>query len=195
MWRVSPGGRHDLPEPHRRDEFPAEYSLAGCSPAEPASACSAGFMLHRAPSFVEQNSANGNLGLWPVSHARGSLDSAYGSVLGYPVAVPLCGTRSCAVRGLMRPRNLKSTAHGDVPSLKWLGLSPQLFPRTHIVGYRCAACALTVCSILRPPIFGNRRLPPCSGVRFLDRSNSPPHRRLRAREPVSRTASPLFGRR
>jgi hypothetical protein len=27
--------------PHRRDEFPAEYSLAGCSPAEPASASSA----------------------------------------------------------------------------------------------------------------------------------------------------------
>ena len=34
---------------HRHDEFPAEYSLAGCSPAEPASACSAGLMLHRAP--------------------------------------------------------------------------------------------------------------------------------------------------
>ena len=49
MWPVSPGGRHDLPEPHRRDEFPAEYSLASCSPAEPASACSAGLMLHRAP--------------------------------------------------------------------------------------------------------------------------------------------------
>jgi hypothetical protein len=69
-------------QPHRRDEFPAEYSLAGCSPAEPASASSAGLMLHREPPFVEQNSANGNLGLCPVSHARGSLHSACGSVLG-----------------------------------------------------------------------------------------------------------------
>ena len=29
---------HDRPEPHRFDEFPAGYSLAGCSPAEPAAA-------------------------------------------------------------------------------------------------------------------------------------------------------------
>jgi len=29
---------HDRPQPHRYDEFPAGYSLAGCAPAEPASA-------------------------------------------------------------------------------------------------------------------------------------------------------------
>ena len=29
---------HDRPRPHRYDEFPAGYSLAGCAPAEPASA-------------------------------------------------------------------------------------------------------------------------------------------------------------
>jgi hypothetical protein len=51
--------------PHRRDEFPAEYSLAGCSPAEPASAGSTVLMLHRAASLVEQNSANGNLDFGP----------------------------------------------------------------------------------------------------------------------------------
>jgi hypothetical protein len=28
----------DRPQPHRYDEFPAGYSLAGCAPAEPASA-------------------------------------------------------------------------------------------------------------------------------------------------------------
>ena len=28
---------HDRPQPHRYDEFPAGYSLAGCAPAEPAS--------------------------------------------------------------------------------------------------------------------------------------------------------------
>jgi hypothetical protein len=32
----------DRPEPHRFDEFPAGYSLAGCAPAEPASALPAG---------------------------------------------------------------------------------------------------------------------------------------------------------
>jgi hypothetical protein len=29
---------HDRPQPHRYDEFPAGYSLAGCAPAEPVSA-------------------------------------------------------------------------------------------------------------------------------------------------------------
>jgi hypothetical protein len=33
-----------LPQTHQ-DEFPAEYSLAGCSPAEPASASSAALIL------------------------------------------------------------------------------------------------------------------------------------------------------
>ena len=32
----------DRPSPHRYDEFPAGYSLAGCAPAEPASASPAG---------------------------------------------------------------------------------------------------------------------------------------------------------
>ena len=32
----------DCPKPHRYDEFPAGYSLAGCAPALPASASPAG---------------------------------------------------------------------------------------------------------------------------------------------------------
>ena len=36
----------DRPRPHRFDEFPAGYSLAGCAPAGPASALPAG--AHRA---------------------------------------------------------------------------------------------------------------------------------------------------
>src|SRR5439155_12843949 len=35
----------DRPDPHRLDEFPAGYSLAGCTPAEPASASPAGAHL------------------------------------------------------------------------------------------------------------------------------------------------------
>ena len=38
---LKPGGGVTSSQSHRRDEFPAEYSLASCSPAEPASAFSA----------------------------------------------------------------------------------------------------------------------------------------------------------
>jgi hypothetical protein len=58
--------------PHRCDEFPAEYSLASCSPAELASASSAGPMLQHKPPFVEFIAANGNRGVSALSHARGS---------------------------------------------------------------------------------------------------------------------------
>jgi hypothetical protein len=49
--------------PHRCDEFPAEYSLASCSPAELASASSAG--PHAAtnnlrPPSQKQRTANGD---------------------------------------------------------------------------------------------------------------------------------------
>lgn len=40
---------HNRPRPHRYDEFPAGYSLAGCAPAEPASASPAG--RHRAATM------------------------------------------------------------------------------------------------------------------------------------------------
>jgi len=57
---------------HRLDEFPTGYSLAGCSPAEPASASPASLILLRLHSFVYEVSANGNLSLVFVSHQRGA---------------------------------------------------------------------------------------------------------------------------
>ena len=57
---------------HRLDEFPTGYSLAGCSPAEPASASPASLILLRSKSFVYDVSANGNLSLIFVSHHRGA---------------------------------------------------------------------------------------------------------------------------
>jgi hypothetical protein len=62
---------------HRCDEFPAEYSLASCSPAELASASSADAMLQPQPPFVELISANGNQGVSLLSHPRGSLYQGY----------------------------------------------------------------------------------------------------------------------
>ena len=58
--------------PHRCDEFPAEYSLASCSPAELASASSAAAMLQQQLPFVEVISANGNRGVSALSQSRGS---------------------------------------------------------------------------------------------------------------------------
>jgi hypothetical protein len=46
---------------HRLDEFPTGYSLASCSPAEPAPASPVNLILLRLHSFVYEVSANGNL--------------------------------------------------------------------------------------------------------------------------------------
>src|ERR1700736_3589015 len=53
-----------------RNEFPAEYSLAGCSPAEPASASPAVLILLPWTPFAYQLSANGKLHIPSVSHKR-----------------------------------------------------------------------------------------------------------------------------
>jgi hypothetical protein len=48
MPKNSLGGRAECcPPATHRDEFPAEYSLAGCAPAEPASAFSAMLILNQ----------------------------------------------------------------------------------------------------------------------------------------------------
>ncbi len=60
--------RHDrLPPPHQ-DEFPAAYSLAGCSPAEPTSASAAISILNQQLPFVYAFSANGNCPQTMLSH-------------------------------------------------------------------------------------------------------------------------------
>ena len=59
-----------------RDEFPVGYSLAGCSPAEPASASPTVPSMHWADSAGNRIPANGNLPLVSVSQRRGSLHAA-----------------------------------------------------------------------------------------------------------------------
>src|ERR1039458_2951046 len=62
-----------------RDEFPVGYSLAGCSPAELASASPTDLSMRWGMSAGNCLSANGNLSLVSVSQARGALH--YGSSL------------------------------------------------------------------------------------------------------------------
>lgn len=66
------------------DEFPVGYSLAGCSPAEPASASPTGSSMRWGITSGNQLPANGNLSLISVSQARGPVQMA---VPGLP-----CGT-------------------------------------------------------------------------------------------------------
>ena len=53
---------------HRCDEFPAGYSLAGCSPAEPASASPANPSLGGPVSCDNCSAANGDVSLISLSH-------------------------------------------------------------------------------------------------------------------------------
>ncbi len=55
------------------DEFPAGYSLVGCSPAEPASASPAANDSPQGQAPRKNFSSNGNYPLNSVSHDKGSL--------------------------------------------------------------------------------------------------------------------------
>ena len=63
------------PGAHRFDEFPAGYSLAGCSPAEPASASPAGYSIGEKAGVGNLFPANGNLSPFTLSHDRGAAQS------------------------------------------------------------------------------------------------------------------------
>jgi hypothetical protein len=55
------------------DEFPVGYSLAGCSPAEPASASPTASSMRWGIEACKDLAANGNLSLISVSQAWGAL--------------------------------------------------------------------------------------------------------------------------
>ncbi len=57
------------------DEFPVGYSLAGCPPAEPASASPTGDDSQQSTLPYNDFSANGNYPLNFVSHSKGALQS------------------------------------------------------------------------------------------------------------------------
>ena len=58
---------------HRNDESPAGYSLAGCSPAEPASASPASASMGGFISIDKNFAANGKLSLISLSQLRGAV--------------------------------------------------------------------------------------------------------------------------
>jgi hypothetical protein len=64
------GGR---PRPHRLDEFPTGYSLAGCAPAEPASASPVEASMMQNNAVAKHFPANGNLSLISLSQSRGAV--------------------------------------------------------------------------------------------------------------------------
>jgi hypothetical protein len=66
-------GLEAAPQAHRSDEFPAGYSLAGCSPAEPASASPTGPSMRWGFRAGNDLSANGNMSPISASQPRGSL--------------------------------------------------------------------------------------------------------------------------
>ena len=70
------------PRPHRLDESAAGYSLAGCSPALPASASPAGAIILWFRAKTKAFAANGNLSLISLSHLRGALPLTV-SLLGF----------------------------------------------------------------------------------------------------------------
>ena len=69
------------PGAHRLDEFAAGYSLAGCSPAEPASASPAQASVRRYSEEGKRFAVNRNLSRFRLSHAWGSLHRKPGNRL------------------------------------------------------------------------------------------------------------------
>jgi hypothetical protein len=64
-----PGKPVASPGTHR-NEFPTRYSLAGCSPAAPASASLAVLILQPSAQPVQENPANGKCLNFPLSQKR-----------------------------------------------------------------------------------------------------------------------------
>jgi hypothetical protein len=61
---------------YRADESPAGYSLASCSPSEPASASLAKLILQSQQPLAKNFPANGNLSRFCLSPVRGSAYTA-----------------------------------------------------------------------------------------------------------------------
>ena len=75
LWADEGAGFFTSAPTPRLDEFPAGYSSAGCSPAEPASASPAALSLRWLFHFAYRFAANGILSLVPLSQPKGAVQS------------------------------------------------------------------------------------------------------------------------
>jgi len=121
----SDGGQAHLgPAPaHRLDEFPAGYSLAGCSPAEPASASPAMRSMRYVVPADNDLSANGNLSLISVSHPRGAAQTSNPH---FPSQSSFSTIRCQSSASLAGNRSAKSGIEVSVPHFPLISLPPPL---------------------------------------------------------------------
>ena len=96
-WVGGPGLLPLARPPHRLDEFPASYSLAGCSPAEPASASPTDASMNESVRRDKHSSANGNVSLVLLSQPWGPLQSVPVRITMWSVNIPYSGAH------LLRP--------------------------------------------------------------------------------------------
>jgi hypothetical protein len=113
------------------DEFPAGYSLTGCSPAEPASASPTATDSQQSTLPYNAFSANGDNPLNLVSQPKGALH-----ILPFPC------TSSANGKGETRGKSVR-----DPPGLKCQGC-PRLFTTTF---QSCGG--LAVCAMATQPVF------------------------------------------
>ena len=73
ILKRKPTRTEPAPHPHRSDEFPAGYPLAGCSPAEPTSVSPTTVIMPPNRSVGDDSPANGNLSPSQLSQGWGSL--------------------------------------------------------------------------------------------------------------------------
>lgn len=94
---------------HRGDEFPTGYSLAGCAPAEPASALPVVDRISGPRQRDNQFSANGEPSLFILSQCRGPLQYTHSLNL-IQVAEPAgwCSISNPLLRGRYLLENIQS---------------------------------------------------------------------------------------
>jgi hypothetical protein len=96
--------------------FRAGYSLAGCSPAEPASASPTALSIHCGLSAGNDLSANGNLSLVSVPQHRGAVHTVPNPNTHKPTAPPVVDSAACP-RSRIGLRNSRMEEIGDVAQM------------------------------------------------------------------------------
>ena len=89
------------PYPSSTMSFRTGYSLAGCSPAEPASASPVATSMHGGRNAGNDLSANGNLSLISVSQWRGAVQAVTLLILRFN---PPSGLAACIIISLIRSK-------------------------------------------------------------------------------------------